>query len=41
MSMTFQNKRKVKTTFSLEVEIFSYKDEYFSVWYGDVKTPEG
>lgn len=39
--MTFQSKRNVKTTFSLEVDIFSYMDEYFNVWYGDVKAPEG
>lgn len=31
----------MKITFSLEVEIFSYRDENFNVWYGDVKAPEG
>lgn len=31
MFMTFQNKRNAKTTFSLEAENFSYKDEFFNV----------
>lgn len=34
-------KKKMQTTLFLEVKILGYMDADFSVWYADVKIPEG